>query len=563
MPTETNTDRWDQAHRNRQEYVQQIVDSTAQKRIVVAGPGTGKTYLFKTILRDHTNSLTLSFVNALVADLSEELFGLSDVKTLHGFARSVLSKAINRSVDIYPKLPAIVRTDSKVLRGVDIDFTPLFERRIDDEENLAFYKSRRQLYGRYGFTDIIYAVVLYFEKDENRVPEFSQIVVDEFQDFNPLEVSLIDLLADKSPVLLAGDDDQALYETLKNASPSHIRHRHSGATGDYEPFTLPYCSRCSEVIIQATNDIVLKAQECGLLQDRIPKEFRYFPCEKKDAVSASYPTIVFSKIHYKQVAWYIDKSITEIKTEHQGKFDVLVICATGTQCRDVAERLIDRGFENVQYKSHSETQDPTLYDGLKLLLEERNCNIGWRIVSQALLGAPEFEALLKKWADTENRLFDLIGADLKKEASRLLAILRKTRDKKDVSREDLEHLFDQVKIDALGSMQSAIRSELPSKTKTNTSCNPAVRRTPIQVSTYQSSKGLAADFVFIAHCDDQYSIKKRGGVVEDQDVCNMLVALTRARNCVHLIATNQDRLPTIVSWIDQARIANDVATGHR
>ncbi|MBU1674518.1 UvrD-helicase domain-containing protein, partial [bacterium] len=214
MPTVTNADRWDQAHRNRQEYVQQIVDSTAQKRIVVAGPGTGKTYLFKTILRDHPNSLTLSFVNALVTDLCEELFGLSDVKTLHGFARSVLSKAISRSVDIYPKLPAIVRADSRVLRDVDIDFTPLFECRIDDEENLAFYKSRRQLYGRYGFTDIIYAVVLYFEEDKNRVPDFSQIVVDEFQDFNPLEVSLIDLLADRSPVLLAGDDDQALYETL-------------------------------------------------------------------------------------------------------------------------------------------------------------------------------------------------------------------------------------------------------------------------------------------------------------------------------------------------------------
>jgi hypothetical protein len=145
MPAETNSDRWDRAHRERQDYVQRIVDSTAQNRIVVAGPGTGKTYLFKTVLRDHMDSLTLSFVNALVADLCEELFGLSDVKTLHGFARSVLSRATNGSVDIYPKLPAIVRTDSRVLRDEDIDFTPLFECRVDDEENFDFYKSRRKL----------------------------------------------------------------------------------------------------------------------------------------------------------------------------------------------------------------------------------------------------------------------------------------------------------------------------------------------------------------------------------------------------------------------------------
>lgn len=557
MPRETSAERWQQADRERQEHVQRIVGSKSRNRIVVAGPGTGKTYLFKTILREKTNTLTLSFVNALVNDLCEELFCLSDVKTLHGFARSVLRKAINGSVDIYPKLPAIIQSDSLILRNVDIKFGPLFECRVDDPENLAFYESRRNIYGRYGFTDIISAVVLFFEEDKNRIPSFSQIVVDEFQDFNPLEVSLIDLLAEKSPVLLAGDDDQALYETLKNASPAHIRARHGGATGDYEPFTLPYCSRCSEVIIKATNDIVAKAQERGLLQNRIPKEFSYFPCEKKDAISANYPAIVFAKLHYNQVAWYIDKAITDIKKGQQEKFDVLVICATGIQCKGVAERLIDKGFENVQYKARSEDSDPTLFDGLKLLLEERNCNLGWRIVSQSLLAAPEFDALLKNWDSDRQRLFDIIGTNLKSEVHRLLAILRDIRDQKDVSREDLEHLFGMTGFDALGSMQSTIHAELPPKKKSSDSCNPAVRRTPIQVTTYQSSKGLAADFVFIAHCDDRYSIRDKGGAIEDQDVCNMLVALTRARNCVHLIATNQDRLPTIVSWVNQHRMATN------
>ena len=103
------------------------------------------------------------------------------------------------------------------------------------------------------------------EKDKNNIPDFTQVLVDEFQDFNTLEVSLIDLLAEKSPVLLAGDDDQALYESLKNANPKHIRQRHSETDSGYTPFCLPYCSRCTRVIVEAINDIIEGAKKEGHL----------------------------------------------------------------------------------------------------------------------------------------------------------------------------------------------------------------------------------------------------------------------------------------------------------
>ena len=34
---------------------------------------------------------------------------------------------------------------------------------------------------------------------KDKVPKYEQVVVDEFQDFNKLEVALIDLLSDKNP----------------------------------------------------------------------------------------------------------------------------------------------------------------------------------------------------------------------------------------------------------------------------------------------------------------------------------------------------------------------------
>lgn len=212
--------------------------SKSDKKVVVAGPGTGKTYLFKKILEGKKNSLALTFVNSLVEDLALELYGLSEVKTLHSFGRSILATILRKKIDIYPKLSKVIKEDFKILQGGNIEFDKIFHERDDSNELLKFYESRRQYYGYYGFADVIFAAVKLFEADKSTVPAYEQVLIDEFQDFNKLEVSLIDLLAEKSPILLAGDDDQALYEFLKHASTVHIRDRHGDEMPEYASFNL-------------------------------------------------------------------------------------------------------------------------------------------------------------------------------------------------------------------------------------------------------------------------------------------------------------------------------------
>src|SRR3989344_9374934 len=76
-----------------------ILDSGARKLVVVAGPGTGKTHLFSKLLeKKGGQSLTLTFINALVDDLALGLFGLSEVRTLHGFSTSFLRSKSGASV---------------------------------------------------------------------------------------------------------------------------------------------------------------------------------------------------------------------------------------------------------------------------------------------------------------------------------------------------------------------------------------------------------------------------------------------------------------------------------
>jgi hypothetical protein len=74
METSFQKERYEIASFERQRHVDTILSSRAYKKLVVAGPGTGKTNLFKTILNGKNNTLTLTFVNALVADLSLELY---------------------------------------------------------------------------------------------------------------------------------------------------------------------------------------------------------------------------------------------------------------------------------------------------------------------------------------------------------------------------------------------------------------------------------------------------------------------------------------------------------
>lgn len=118
MTTTIELDQHEVAKRHRQQHVDAILASGAKKKIIVAGPGTGKTFLFRKVLEGKENTLTLTFVNALVEDLSLELSGLSEVRTFHDFARQQLERVTGQSIPVFPKMSAVVHYDSIVQRGV-------------------------------------------------------------------------------------------------------------------------------------------------------------------------------------------------------------------------------------------------------------------------------------------------------------------------------------------------------------------------------------------------------------------------------------------------------------
>src|SRR3989344_1447286 len=365
-----------------------IVESGSKKLVVVAGPGTGKTHLFSKLLeKKGGKSLTLTFINALVNDLSLGLFGLSEVRTLHGFSSSFWRKKTGAT--IFPKLSKVINEDALVLTGeTDIDFDKIFQEGIDDEKHLDFYKKRKGYYGKYyGYSDIVYELVKYLEKNKGDIPTYSQVVVDEFQDFNKVEVALIDLLAEKNPVLIAGDDDQSLYVELKNAKPEHIREKHENKELGYESLPLSYCSRSTEVIVGAVNDFVTRAIKEGLLKGRLPKEYEYFPCESMDTQSKKHKKIVHQPVYTKFLSQFFQEEISELASIEKKKFEVLIIVPNAlkkTRFPVIVGALRKAGFKNINYSGTTE-KELTFLDGLSLLVQDPESNLVWRVLARLLL----------------------------------------------------------------------------------------------------------------------------------------------------------------------------------
>ncbi|MBL7066353.1 MAG: AAA family ATPase [Candidatus Marinimicrobia bacterium] len=542
---------YSKAINDRKKHVDAILNSKSFKKVVVAGPGTGKTFLFRKILEGKKNSLTLTFINSLVEDLSLELYGMSDVKTLHSFARSTLSAVKSRSINIFPKLTNVIKEDTQYILRKEVDFEYLFHNRKDNDELLQFYKKRVDYYNYYGYSSIIYALVKYFEKYRERIPSYDQILIDEFQDFNKLEVSLIDLLSEKSSILLAGDDDQALYE-FKNASTRHIRERFGDDVPDYESFKLPFCARCTQVIVDATNDIIIAAKKFDFLDQRINKPFQYFHEKEKDKESEKYSTIGYKQIFASQIPWFIEKKISEMAKDLRNKFSVLIISPYRKQSNFIAEALKKKGMQNIECKIKDE-KEVSLLDGFKLLLNNINDNLGWRIVSKYLLSNDDFSTLLSAtYSNSSKMIYEIVDKDFKKEVKSILKILKKIKDKKPIDNDEFIDIMKKINIDPYAILNEFAREKINNVFQPVGI--PAIRKIPIKTTTIQSSKGLSGDLVFITHFDDRYFIKDNDKTKNtDRDICNFLVALTRTKKKVYLISSVQ-KYPTFLQWINKDRI---------
>jgi len=283
LPAEERTE-----FRNRN--AEAIAEHPATKILIVAGPGTGKSTIFKQRVLfwlgqdKDAKILALSFVRKLVADLHADIQGDAkltdaqkkqvDVFTLHRYARSIVEQ--NRGTKEWKFAPhfRIIGQEWKgVVWGDALSFAgqrdhnsyswKKFETQVynDEFDDAAAWKELKKtyftlcrFYNAAGFSDLILRARQALAEN----PDLNQhhcFIFDEYQDFNAAEERLLEQITDAADgTLIVGDDDQVLYETLKSGRASLIRAIYTST--DVVNAMLPFCGRCDFHIARVASHFI-------------------------------------------------------------------------------------------------------------------------------------------------------------------------------------------------------------------------------------------------------------------------------------------------------------------
>ena len=92
--------------------IKAILSSKSNKKIIIAGAGTGKTYIFREVLKANPdgNNIALTFINSLTDDMASVFGDLAEVKTFHAYCKKLLHKQ-NGKVELFPYLTKIIEED--------------------------------------------------------------------------------------------------------------------------------------------------------------------------------------------------------------------------------------------------------------------------------------------------------------------------------------------------------------------------------------------------------------------------------------------------------------------
>lgn len=272
----------------------EILNSTAKRICVIAGPGSGKTTGIlipkaKQIITDSNvapkNVLLLTFSRLSAIDLQNKVKSLEKVpraSTLHSFCLSFLltednheiRKRVNSIILDFEKKIMISdlklifpQKDKKKLRTMLDEFSagwaikPHDDVFNEDDEKRQFKAAILNWLSENEaamMEEIAYhAVDLATKIDSEFIAEPQYIFVDEYQDLNELEQRFIEILAKSSQLLIVvGDPDQSIY-SFKFAYPVGITK--FADKENTENHALPFSGRCSTKILDLANKLLIQS----------------------------------------------------------------------------------------------------------------------------------------------------------------------------------------------------------------------------------------------------------------------------------------------------------------
>ena len=519
----------------RTNHLQAILDSPSPKMLIVAGPGTGKTFTFGQVLRKSNtdDNLALTFIRKLVRDMERELEGLAEVKTFHAYCKKLLHEK-HGGMELFPFLTQVMHEDAKFLDQALFDFDNAFQTLDEESDEISFYLRRGDYYNAVSFNDSVYRVLKGAQEDPRFIPQFGQIVIDEFQDFNPLEVAFIDELENHGPILIVGDDDQAVY-SLRNSSPDYLRDKFR--SGDYESFELPFCSRCPRVVVEATSSFISGIIETGGLESRVDRPFVPF-LEDKEYENEAYPKIISATCsNISCVGKLIRLAIQnipnrDIEEAHDSGYPCVLIVGL-RQYLNPLKKNLDEHFTNVAF-TQSANRPYSIVDAYEILLNNVDSNLGWRVLAGVELPRRVLEEVVQSSQDFTS-LRELLPEEFIEKHLAILEVLCSPQ-----LEESDQHSLDNL----LGEHATQIIDHFYPSDEEDEEVEQDLSEPSILLSSFEGCKGLSAGHVFIVGLNDGIMPRINAwSEIDDIEISKFIVAMTRTRKLLYLLSNRWDYGP--------------------
>jgi len=498
---------------------QKILNSSSSKKLIVSGPGTGKTEFFRKVIEHYGGTsddyLIVTFLNNLVDELKKKFGNIAKTFTFHGYCYYLLNKnfslryGLKNDFYYYPALIKLIKSDWELLKNCESpEFVKLI-RNLEGNKELDFFITRANFYNAVGYDDSIFRIFKSFKNGNSVKQKYKLVIVDEYQDFNMIETAVLMELIKNNPTLIVGDDDQALYCKLRDSNPDFIRNLYNNE--NFQKFELPFCLRCPNAVIEAFNRIVEVAKERGLLNKRINKKFSFFPPIKgKDSEKYPYIQIVISSIQKKNPLSvnYFGKFIIqeikkipliEIEESHENNFPTVLIIGPTYYLKTIIPSFDNEGL-NYDIGEAKQNLQIDINDGYKYLKENQKANLGWRIIIEKFntdFPKNKISNLLHK---NEN-LIDILPANF---INKILVNLKN---------------FNCEEENKIG------------ETITFKKAEPIIKLT-----TFEGAKGLSSQYVFILGLQNSV-LPANPENIKDIELCKFLVALTRTRKKCYILST--------------------------
>jgi DNA helicase-2/ATP-dependent DNA helicase PcrA len=377
--------------------------------LLIAGPGSGKSATIEQRVVHLIQSgvpassiAAISFTNASARDLRARIddslskAGLTgnapQVSTLHSFALRGLNKA--NLIGSYPVSP-LVLGKWEIRHLIDDEFAEKFgvsaPRAIEIREHYetlvataqpvpvqyrapttpvtkdeaaafrAFLGPRKTLYACVLPGEIVREAVTHSHSGLLDVAEttgVTHLIVDEFQDLNPVDIQFVDLLLGKGiRALVCGDDDQSIY-AFRYGSPAGMR-EFTNKYPNCAEHTLDGCFRSTPAVLAAALALIGSNADTG----RIAKRHQSLYTGAQPPVDGTVGRWIFTSARSEAVA--IAQSCATLIGAGLPPREILILIANrGLQTPDIYRALDEHGVPYVRDKDESILDQP---DGMRIV----------------------------------------------------------------------------------------------------------------------------------------------------------------------------------------------------